>query len=469
MNSSITVPEHGTPRRGMASVLASSTIGSVVEWYDYNIFATSAAVAFPSVFFPHSTPFVGAMESFATFAASFLLRPVGALIFGHFGDRYGRKTSLIVTLLMMGLATVFIGLIPSTNTIGSAAPVLLVVFRLVQGIAIGGEWGGGVLLTTEHAGERRRGLWGALPQIGSPAANLCASGMMALAAAVSGHAFTQWGWRIPFLAGAVLLAVGLVMRLTVSDSPAFEEIKQQGRTARFPLLSLFRHDKKNLLLATGTRIGVDVAYYTFATYSLSYMTANLHLERDIGIIALAVGAACEVVVIPLMGALSDRIGRKKVFLGGLIVFGIWSFLFFPLVNSGSQGLAILAFAVALGLGHASTWGIMGSLYPELFRTQERYTGASFSFQLAGIFGGALAPFIATALVASSLGLEGVTIYLLVACALSVCCLLALPETFRSHIRTASSETDGEYSHGLETGQRSGQPRQLYRDSPQVHE
>lgn len=450
MNSTTAAPAQTTSRRGKASVLASSTIGSVVEWYDYNIFATSAAVAFPSVFFPHATPFVGAMESFATFAASFLLRPVGALIFGHFGDRYGRKTSLIVTLLMMGLATVFIGLIPPADTIGSAAPLLLVLLRLVQGIALGGEWGGGVLLTTEHADQRRRGLWGALPQIGSPAANLCASGMMALAAAISGDAFIEWGWRIPFLASVVLLAVGIVMRRTVSDSPAFQEIKQEGRTARFPLISLFRRDTKNLLLATGTRIGVDVAYYTFATYSLSYMTRNLHLKTNIGLIALAVGAACEVVVIPLMGALSDRIGRKKVFHGGLIIFGIWSFLFFPLVNSGSQALAILAFAVALGLGHASTWGIMGSLYPELFRTQERYTGASFSFQLAGIFGGALAPFIATALVASSLGIAGVTIYLLLACALSFGCLLALPETFRSHIRGATSEPDSEKRNGPET-------------------
>ncbi|GAA3545534.1 MFS transporter [Amycolatopsis ultiminotia] len=436
MNSRITVTAQAPPRHRMAGVLASSTIGSVVEWYDYNIFATSAAVVFPSVFFPHATPFVGAMESFATFAASFVLRPVGALVFGHFGDRYGRKTSLLVTLLMMGAATVLIGLIPAADTIGPAAPLLLVLFRIVQGVALGGEWGGGVLLTTEHAGERRRGLWGSLPQIGSPAANLCASGMMALAAAVSGDAFLQWGWRIPFLAGAVLLLIGVVLRLTVSDSPAFRKIKQEGQTARFPLLSLFRHDTKNLLLAAGSRIGVDVAYYTFATYSLSYLTANLHLRTNVGITALAVGAACEIVLIPLMGALSDRIGRKKVFLGGLAVFALWSFVFFPLVGSGSPALVILAFAVALGLGHAGTWGIMGSLYPELFRTQERYTGASFSFQLAGIFGGALAPFVATTLVASSLGLAGVTIYLLGSCALSCGCLLALPETFRSHLRVA---------------------------------
>ncbi|GAA4186102.1 MFS transporter [Gryllotalpicola kribbensis] len=431
---SITAPSAATPRRGAARILASSTIGSVIEWYDYNIYATSAAVAFPAVFFPHSTPFVGAMQSFATFAASFLLRPVGALIFGHFGDRYGRKTSLIVTILMMGIATVCIGLIPSANTIGNAAPLLLVFFRLIQGIALGGEWGGAVLMTTEHAGSGRRGLWGALPQIGSPAANLAASGMMALAAAVSGNAFTQWGWRIPFLAGVILLIVGLIMRLTVADSAAFTKIKEQGHTSRFPIVSLVRRDTKNLLLATGSRIGVDVAYYTFATYSLSYLTANLHLETNVGLIGLAVGAACEVVIIPVMGALSDRIGRKKVFLAGLVVFAVWSFCFFPLVNTGNQGLVILAFAVALGLGHASTWGIMGSLYPELFRTQERYTGASFSFQLAGIFGGALAPFIATALVASSLGTGGVTIYLLVAAALSFGCLLALPETFRRSLQ-----------------------------------
>ena len=430
--SATTLPSSSARELRLAA--AASTIGSVIEWYDYNIFALSAALVFPTVFFPQSTPLVGVLQSFAAFAAAFILRPVGALIFGHFGDRYGRKTILIITLMTMGIATVAIGLLPSAGQIGVWAPFLLFIFRIVQGVALGGEWGGGVLIVVEHADHRRRGLWGSLPQIGSPAANLCATGMMAFALLISGKEFLVWGWRIPFLASIILLAVGLFIRMRVSESPVFNELKQTESTFKNPIKEMFKRDTKRLLLTMGSRIGVDVGYYTFAVYSLSYMSGSLGLPKQLGLTALFIAAAIEIVTIPIFGSLSDRIGRRRMFMWGLIALAVWAIAFFPLVHLGSYWSVILAFAVAFGIGHGTTWSVMGAFYPELFPTRMRYTGASFSFQMAGVFGGALAPFIATLLVASSLGIAGVSVYVIAACALSFFCVFALPETFKHSIR-----------------------------------
>jgi metabolite-proton symporter len=414
-------------------VTSASTVGSVIEWYDYNLFAQASALVFPALFFPSFSSTAGTLASFATFAVAFAARPIGALIFGHLGDRLGRKATLIVTLLMMGISTCAIGVLPTYNQVGVLAPVLLVVLRVVQGIALGGEWGGAALMAVEHAGRHRRGLFGAWPQVGSPAGNLAAAGTMTLALTISGDAFASWGWRIPFLASAILVMVGLFIRLKVSESPVFEEVKRAGSTARNPVAEVFRHDKKRLLLATGSRIGVDVAYYTFAVYSLSYVADHLGLPKSIGLTALFVAAAIEIVTIPLFGALSDAIGRRRVLAGGLGVLALWGLAFFPLLNTGSQWLIILGFAVALGAGHGMAWSVMGSFYPELFGTRVRYTGASFSFQLAGVVGGAPAPFIATLLTASRWGTAGIGAYLIVACALSLACVLALPETHKGHI------------------------------------
>jgi MFS family permease len=269
--------------------------------------------------------------------------------------------------------------------------------------------------------------------VGSPAGNLTAAGMMTLAIAISNGGFVSWGWRIPFIASAILVLVGLFIRLKVSESPVFEEMKRAGSIAKNPIADVFRHDKKRVLLATGSRIGVDVAYYTFAVYSLSYLAGHLGLPRNVGLIALFVGAAVEFVTIPLFGILSDAIGRRPVLAGGLSVLALSGLAFFPLLNTGSQWLIILGFGVALGVGHGMAWSVMGSFFPELFGTRVRCTGASFSFQLAGVIGGAPAPFIATMLTASRWGTAGIGVYLVVACALSLACALALPETYKGNI------------------------------------
>jgi len=425
-----------TPPSGKSElrrVAAASTIGTTIEWYDYNLFAQAAALVFPVLFFPSFSPLAGTLLAFGTFAVAFVLRPVGALFFGHFGDRLGRKRTLIVTLLLMGTATFLIGVLPTYEQVGVLSPILLVALRVIQGFALGGEWGGAVLMTVEHSGGCRRGLFGAWPQVGSPAGNLAAAGMMALSIALSGGSFTSWGWRIPFLASAVIVFVGIYLRVTVSESPVFEGISQEGATAKNPIKEVFQHDKKNLLLAAGSRIGVDVAYYTFAVYSLSYIARNLGLPRQVGLIALFSAAAIEMVTIPLFGALSDAIGRRKVLALGLVALALWGLAFFPLLNTGSQLGIIFGLAVALGIGHAMSWSVMGSFYPELFSTRVRYTGASFSFQIAGVFGGAPAPFIATLLAASQLGTIGISAYVIIACGLSLACTLMLPETYRGSI------------------------------------
>jgi MFS transporter, MHS family, shikimate and dehydroshikimate transport protein len=426
-------PRQRLPNFETSRVAAASTIGSVIEWYDYNLFAQASALVFPALFFPTFSPTAGTLASFATFAVAFVTRPIGALIFGHLGDRLGRKKTLILTLLMMGISTIAIGLLPTYEQVGLLAPVLLVVLRVVQGIALGGEWGGAALMAVEHSGRSRRGLFGAWPQVGSPAGNLTAAGMMTLAIAISNSGFVSWGWRIPFIASAILVLVGLFIRLKVSESPVFEEMKRTGAIAKNPIADVFRHDKKRVLLATGSRVGVDVAYYTFAVYSLSYLAGHLGLPRNVGLIALFVGAAVEFVTIPLFGILSDAIGRRPVLAGGLGVLALWGLAFFPLLNTGSQWLIILSFGVALGVGHGMAWSVMGSFFPELFGTRVRCTGASFSFQLAGVIGGAPAPFIATMLTASRWGTAGIGVYLVVACALSLACALALPETYKGNI------------------------------------
>jgi metabolite-proton symporter len=437
-----THPPRRIPGSDIRQVTAASTIGSVIEWYDYNLFAQASALVFPALFFPRFSSTAGTLASFATFAVAFAARPIGALIFGHLGDRLGRKKTLVVTLLMMGISTFAIGVLPTYKQVGVLAPVLLVVLRVVQGIALGGEWGGAALMAVEHSGHRRRGLLGAWPQVGSPAGNLTAAGMMTLAIAISNSGFASWGWRIPFLASAILVLVGLFIRLKVSESPVFEAMKRAGSAAKNPIAEVFRHDKKRLLLATGSRIGVDVAYYTFAVYSLSYISRHLGLPKNVGLVALFVGAAVEFVTIPLFGRLSDAIGRRRVLAGGLGVLALWGLAFFPLLNTRSQWSIILAFAVALGAGHGMAWSVMGSFFPELFGTRVRYTGASFSFQLAGVIGGAPAPFIATLLTASHWGTAGIGAYLVIACALSLACVLALPETYKGNIDDNHQQATG---------------------------
>jgi MFS transporter, MHS family, shikimate and dehydroshikimate transport protein len=413
-------------------VVVASFIGTTIEWYDFFIYGTAAALVFPALFFPEFSPLAGTLASFATFAVGFLARPLGGVIFGHYGDKIGRKAMLVTTLLIMGVATFLVGLLPTYESIGVLAPVLLVVLRLIQGLGLGGEWGGAVLMAVEHSPADQRGLNGSWPQMGVPAGLVLGTGIFAAVSAISGDAFATWGWRIPFLLSIFLIGVGLFIRLSIYESPAFSRVRESGTEARMPIVDVFRIYPKNVLLGVGSRIGIDVAFYILAVFSLSYLTTNLGVSRGVGLIAISIAALIEVFTIPLFGSLSDRVGRKPLLIGGAALLAVWTFPFFYLLDTRSPFLIILATVVGLAIAHAAVYGTQASFYAELFGTRVRYSGASLSYQMAGIFGGALAPIIATALLAAG-GTNLVGVYVAALCALSVLCYFLAAETYRRDI------------------------------------
>jgi metabolite-proton symporter len=412
----------------MRKVIVASLIGTSLEWYDFFLYSTAAAVVFNRLFFPTVSPVTGTLLAFTTAAVGFVARPLGGIIFGHFGDRRGRKQVLVVTLLMMGIATVLIGLLPTYATIGVAAPVLLAVLRFVQGLGLGGEWGGAVLMTVEHGAAGRRGLHASWPQVGVPMGNLLAAGALGvLGAVMSEDAFLSWGWRLPFLFSGVLVLVGLWIRLTIAESPLFTEVERAGAKAKMPLLEVLRRHPRELLVAMAARIGTDVAFYTFTIYSLVYVTGTVGLPRSVGLTAVLVGSAFQLVLIPTFGALSDRWGRRPVYAGGAVAAAAWSFAFFPLLSSGSTAVIVFAVVVAL-LTHAAMYGPQAAFIAELFSTELRYSGASMGYQLAGVLGGGIAPIVAIALVDAFGTAYAVSVYVLAMLLLTLAALAVAPET-----------------------------------------
>ncbi len=414
-------------------VVVASFIGTTIEWYDFFIYTTAAALVFPQLFFPSFEPLAGTLASFATYAVGFLARPLGGVIFGHYGDKIGRKAMLVTTLLIMGIATFVVGLLPTYETIGIWAPILLVVLRLLQGLGLGGEWGGAVLMAVEHSPDDKRGLNGSWPQMGVPAGLVLGTGAFAAVSAISGEAFVTWGWRVPFLLSILLIALGLYIRLAIYESPAFSRVRESGTEARMPIVDVFRTYPKNVLLAVGSRIGIDVVFYIFAVYVLTYVSTNLGLPRNLGLIAISIAALIEIFTIPAFASLSDNVGRRPVLMAGAAFLGLWIFPFFWLLDTRSASLIILAVIVGLSLGHAAVYGTQASFYAELFGTRVRYSGASLGYQLAGIFGGALAPIVATALYAATGGPGLIGVYVAVLCLLSIVCVYLADETFRRDI------------------------------------
>ena len=414
-------------------VVVASFIGTTIEWYDFFIYTTAAALIFPQLFFPSFEPLAGTLASFATYAVGFLARPLGGVIFGHYGDKIGRKAMLVTTLLIMGIATFLVGLLPTYETIGIWAPILLVVLRLLQGLGLGGEWGGAVLMAVEHSPDDKRGLNGSWPQMGVPAGLVLGTGAFAAVSAISGDAFVTWGWRVPFLLSILLIALGLYIRLAIYESPAFSRVRESGTEARMPIVDVFRTYPKNVLLVVGSRIGIDVVFYIFAVYMLTYVTTNLGLPRNLGLIAVSIAALIEIFTIPAFASLSDKVGRRPVLMAGAAFLGLWIFPFFWLLDTGSASLIILAVIVGLSIGHAMVYGTQASFYAELFGTRVRYSGASLGYQLAGIFGGALAPIVATALYAATGGPGLIGVYVAVLCLLSIVCVYLADETFQRDI------------------------------------
>jgi metabolite-proton symporter len=423
------VPQPSSVRR----VVIASLVGTSLEWYDFFIYGTAAALVFNQLFFPTFEPLVGTLLAFTTFAVGFVARPLGGIVFGHYGDKVGRKNVLVATLLLMGIATFLIGLMPTYAVIGVWAPILLVLLRFLQGLGLGGEWGGAVLMTLESGDRSRRGLNASWPQVGVPIGLLLANGMLSLMGAVtSDEAFLAWGWRVPFLLSGVLVLVGLWIRLTIAESPAFEQVEAKQVKARAPIVDVLRSYPRQVLLAIGARVGVDVAFYLFVLFITTYIVTYLGLPQSYALNAVLIAAAFQVVFIPLFGALSDRIGRRPVYLAGAIGAAAWTFAFFALLDTGSFALIVLAAVVALLL-HAAMYGPQASFIAEMFPTQVRYSGASMGYQLAGVIGGALAPIIATALLSRYDTSLVVSLYAAVVLAITILCVVIARETAKADL------------------------------------
>ena len=408
-------------------VALASFIGTAIEWYDYFLYGTAAALVFPVLFFPESNPTTGILLSLATFGVGFASRPLGGLIFGHFGDRIGRKAMLVTTLLIMGIATALIGILPTYQSVGILAPVLLVVLRIVQGFGVGGEWGGAVLMAVEHAPGGRRGFYGSWPQMGVPAGLLLGTLALYVFTLLPEEAFLAWGWRIPFLLSVALIGIGLYIRLAIAESPAFRRVQETNTEARMPIVDVFRTHLKEVLIAMGLRVAENGAFYVFSVFVLAYGVDTLGLSRTAILTATLVAAAVELFAVPFFGALSDRVGRRPIYLFGAVFTLLFAFPFFWLMNTENIVLIVLAVVLALAVGHAAMYGPQGAFFAELFGTRVRYSGASTGYQLASIFAGALSPIIAVAL-AASFGWPAVAIQLGVMALITIVAVVVATET-----------------------------------------
>ncbi|MGW2305862.1 MFS transporter [Streptomyces sp. NPDC001809] len=434
------------PRSGIGRIVGASLIGTTIEWYDFFLYGSAAALVFNILFFPTADPLVGTLIAFITYAIGFAARPLGGIVFGHFGDKIGRKKLLVLSLLMMGGATFAMGLLPTYGTIGVWAPILLTVLRLVQGFALGGEWGGAVLIVSEHGGAEHRGFWASWPQAGAPGGNLLATGVLALLAAVQSEAdFQAWGWRIPFLLSGLLVIIGLWIRVSVSESPVFLEAQAKAEAAaaagakeEAPVVEVFKRSWREVLSAIGTRFGENISYYILTSFLLVYVTVHLELPKSTALNAVLIGSAVHFVTIPMWGALSDRLGRRPVTLIGSAGMAVWAFVFFGLVDSKSFVVITLAVTAGLLL-HGAMYGPQAAFISEMFDTKVRYSGASMGSQLASILAGALAPIIAVELLKDYGSSTPISVYLSAAAVITTITVAVTRETLGRDLRRGRDE------------------------------
>jgi metabolite-proton symporter len=443
--------QHGTVDRlggedvgeqaSIKKVAFASMIGTTVEWYDFFLYGTAAALVFNQLFFPSYEPLTGTLLAFGTYAVGFFARPVGGIVAGHYGDKIGRKAMLVLTLLIMGIATFAIGLLPTYESIGIWAPILLLAMRLLQGFGIGGEWGGAVLMAVEHSPPNRRGFYGSWPQIGVPAGLLSANLVFLLVnQSMSEAAWLAWGWRIPFLLSIILIGVGLFIRLRISETPAFEQVRETHTEAGMPIVDVVRTYPKQVLQAMGMRIAENGAFYVFSIFVLTYVTTQLGLESSTAQTGVLIAAGIGLVSLPLFGWLSDRIGRRPVYLFGAVFSLLFAFPFFWLMNTESTFLIWLAIILSLVLGHDAMYGPQAAYFCELFSTRVRYSGASLGYQLASVLAGGLSPLIATALL-GYYGYTAVAWYLAGMALITIIAVVTAVETYRGDIIEERPEED----------------------------
>ena len=397
-----TTHSDSAPRESVRRVALASMVGTSIEWYDFFVFGTASALVFGRLFFPTFSPLAGTLAAFASFAVGFVARPVGGLVFGHIGDRIGRKTTLVITLTMMGVATFLMGLMPTYATLGVWAPILMVALRFVQGLAVGGEWGGAVLMATEHSRGERRGFFGSFAQIGSAVGGLMSNGMFLLVRQLPDDDFLSWGWRVPFLISIVLVLVGVFIRLRIMESPIFAQIKESRRLVKVPALELLRFDARNVLLAAGLYMAHGTLFYAMTVYTVAYTATTFGFTQDTYLIGVTIAGAVQCLTIPMYGALSDKLGRRPV-----IVFGTLFIIAFAaplnfMITSQIPVLIWLAVVISICIGHNAVYSPTAALYSEMFPAHVRYSGASLGYQLGGAIAG-FVPLTAASLVGAAGG------------------------------------------------------------------
>src|SRR5262245_24792328 len=433
-------PDAAVSVNSVRRVVLASFIGTTIEWYDFFLYGTAAALVFNRLFFPTLDPFTGTLASFATYAVGFVARPVGGVVFGHFGDRMGRKSMLVATLMLMGTATFLMGVLPTYERIGVAAPVLLVVLRVVQGFGVGGEWGGAVLMVVEHGHRGRRGLDASWIQAGVPAGLLLANAVFTLFSLLPNEAFLSWGWRVPFLLGIALLLVGLFIRLQVFESPLFAKVLERKEQAAVPLAKVLMRYPRNVLLAIGARMAENASFYVFSVFVLTYGTQHLHMQRSTILTCVLIASAVQFFTIPMFGLLSDAVGRRPVYLGGAVGLAAFAFPYFWLVDTGNPIWVGLATIVSLMIV-AAMYGPQAAFFSELFGTDVRYTGASIGYQLASPLAGGLAPIISVSLLEWADGRSWpVAVYLIVLAAITLVSVSLAAETHTSRLGETGEST-----------------------------
>jgi MFS family permease len=429
-------PAHET--RALVEAVIASTVGTTIEWYDFFLYGTAAALVFPQLFFPEQTPFLGQILAFLTFTAGFVARPVGGIIFGYLGDRIGRKSTLVTTLFLMGLSTMLIGVLPTHQQLGGAAALLLTLLRIIQGIGVGGEWGGSVLLALEFGHRGKRGFYASWPQVGVPLGLLTSIGVFALVRRwLPNSAFEDWGWRVPFLLSGALIAVGLLIRLRILETPLFRQLQDTNQVAATPLTESLRRHWREILLAAGARLSENSCFYLFSAYVLSYGANVLRVDKSLVEWAVIIAAAVETCTIPLYGLLSDYWSRRAVYSAGCLFLIGFALPYYALLDTCQPVWIILATVVALAGGHAILYSVQASLIPELFGTRLRYTGASLGYQLAAPIAGGLSPVVAVWLVKLYPGeFWPLAHYVILISVVSLICVQLLAETSRKDLSKA---------------------------------
>lgn len=427
--------------RGMKRVLIASVVGSAIEWFDYFLYGTVAALVFNQLFFVSDDPAFGTLYAYASFALAFFIRPFGGIIFSHIGDKIGRKKTLVLTLSLMGIATFCMGILPTYQAIGIWAPILLITLRLVQGLGLGGEWGGALLLAVEYAPKEKRGLFGSVPQMGVTIGMLMGTVALSIMMLLPDGSFMTWGWRVPFIMSALLVVFGLWIRKGIDETPSFKKTQEKGEVAKIPLADTLRYHWKEVLIAIGAKVVETAPFYIFGTFIVSYATQNLNYSESVTLNTVTVATIITTILMPIMGSLSDKVGRKPLYIWGTILMMLYAFPYFWLIHQNSVAMLVIATIIGLGIIWAPITAVLGTMFSEIFSAKVRYTGISLGYQIGAAAAGGTAPLIATALLIRFDGsYVPVALYIMLTSAISLVAVLAVTDRRNQELDEEIEET-----------------------------